>query len=291
LFVLPSFGQAQVAALDRLAIAEWLAGLLGRGVSATRARDAYRVLRQVLEAGVAGGLLAANPATGVRLPRLAPRESCFLTAAEVDQLAQVIRPPYGVLIHTAAYSGMRAGELAALKVGRLDLLGGRAHVVESTSEIGGKLITGPTKTYTRRTVRLPRSFCAELGAYLASRPNGPDALVFTMPAGGPLRQSSVSKSFFRPAVGAAGLDPRLRFHDLRHTCASLLIAQGASVKAVQAQLGHASATVTLDRYGHLFPDELDHLADRLDRARIGVHSESVWPQGGPEVIDLQARGR
>jgi integrase len=61
------------------------------------------------------------------------------------------------------------------------------------------------------------------------------------------------------------LPHRLRFHDLRHTCASQLIAQGASVKAVQAQLGHASATVTLDRYGHLFPvsAELQRLADRL----------------------------
>jgi integrase len=186
---------------------------------------------------------------------------------------------------------MRAGELAALKVGRLDLLGGRAEVVESTTEVGGRLVTGPTKTYTRRWVRLPRSLCDELGAYLASRPHGRDDLVFTMAQGGPLRQSAVSQRIFRPAVRAAGLDPRLRFHDLRHTCASLLIAHGASVKAVQAQLGHASATVTLDRYGHLFPDELDHLADRLDRARIGVHSDSVWPHGDPEVVKLAGRRR
>ncbi|MET0834184.1 MAG: tyrosine-type recombinase/integrase, partial [Actinomycetota bacterium] len=69
----------------------------------------------------------------------------------------------------------------------------------------------------------------------------------------------------------AGLPAALRVHDLRHTCASLLIAHGASIKAVQAQLGHASATVTLDRYGHLFPEELDHLADRLDR----LHAQAV----------------
>jgi integrase len=288
--VLPAFGQAQVAGLDRLAVAEWLAAMLGSGVSAIRARDAYRVLRLVLEAGIAGGLLASNPASGVRLPRIGPRDGCFLTAAEVDRLARAIRAPYGVLIHMAAYSGMRAGELAALKVGRLDLLGGRAEVLESTTEVAGKLLTGSTKTYARRFVRLPRSLCEELGVYLAGRPNAADALVFVMPAGGPLRQSMISTRYFKPAVRAAGLNPRLRFHDLRHTCASLLIAQGASVKAVQAQLGHASATVTLDRYGHLFPDELEHLSERLDRARTGVHSEPVWPHGGPTVIDLQARG-
>ena len=71
----------------------------------------------------------------------------------------------------------------------------------------------------------------------------------------------------------AGL-PDIRFHNLRHTCASLLIREGASIKAVQHHLGHKSASITLDRYGHLFPEELDHLANRLDR----VHAEAaVYP--------------
>jgi integrase len=143
--VLPSFEQAQVGALDRLAVAEWLAGLIGQGTSAIRARDAYRVLRLVLAAGVDGGMLVVNPAVGVRLPRVAPVEMHFLTAAEVERLAQAIRPPYGVLVDMAAYSGMRAGELAALKVGRLDLLGGRAEVIASITEVAGRLVAGPTK--------------------------------------------------------------------------------------------------------------------------------------------------
>jgi integrase len=77
----------------------------------------------------------------------------------------------------------------------------------------------------------------------------------------------------------------LRFHDLRHTCASLLIAQGASVKAVQAQLGHASATVTLDRYGHLFPDELQQLADRLQHA----YAQAVTDPARTEAADTMLR--
>jgi integrase len=228
-----------VGALDRLAVAEWLAGLLGAGVSASRARDAYRVLRLVLGAGVDGGLLVANPAAGVRLPKLAPVEMLVLDPAQVERLARTVRAPYGVLVDTAVCSAMRAGELAALRVGRLDLLGGRAEVVESITEVAGKLVAGPTKTNLRRTVRLPRFLRDELGVYLADRPHEPGALVFTMAQGGPLRQSSVTTKLFKPAVRAAGLDPRLRFHDLRHTCASLLIREGASVKAIQAQLGHA----------------------------------------------------
>jgi integrase len=82
----------------------------------------------------------------------------------------------------------------------------------------------------------------------------------------PWREQKFVAGIFKPAVARAGFPHRLRFHDLRHTCASLLIAQGASVKAVQARLGHASATVTLDRYGHLFPDDLQRLADRLQDA-------------------------
>ena len=88
--------------------------------------------------------------------------------------------------------------------------------------------------------------------------------MFAAPKGGPLRHSDFIKRKFRPAVTAAGLDPKLRFHDPRHSCASLLIREGASVKAVQKTLGHKSATVTLDRYGRLFPDELKSVADRLD---------------------------
>jgi integrase len=78
----------------------------------------------------------------------------------------------------------------------------------------------------------------------------------------------------------------LRLYDLRHTCASLLIAQGASVKAVQAQLGHATASITLDTYGHLFPSELEALADRLEQARAAALENRERTHYGPEVVAL-----
>jgi hypothetical protein len=97
---------------------------------------------------------------------------------------------------------------------------------------------------------------------MAGRPHAPDDLVFTAPLGGPLRESKFVPGYFKPAVRAVGLPTTLRFYDLRHTAASLLIREGASIKAVQKQLGHATASITLDTYGHLFPDELDALAGR-----------------------------
>jgi integrase len=133
-------------------------------------------------------------------------------------------------------------------------------------------------------VRLPRSIAEELAAYLAARPRDPEALVFTAPLGGPLRPHTWVKGFFKPSVRAAGLPEGLRLYDLRHTCASLLIAQGASVKAVQAQLGHATASITLDTCGHLFPSELEALADRLEQARAAALAQRERTQRGPEVV-------
>jgi integrase len=126
---------------------------------------------------------------------------------------------------------------------------------------------------------------------MAGRPHAPDDLVFTAPLGGPLRESKFVPGYFKPAVRAVGLPTTLRFYDLRHTAASLLIREGASIKAVQKQLGHATASITLDTYGHLFPDELDQLAERLEdvrgRALAARRAAEVSPQRRPEVVSLR----
>lgn len=91
----------------------------------------------------------------------------------------------------------------------------------------------------------------------------PDGLVFPAPEGGYLRLENFHKRAWNPAIAAAGVAP-LRLHDLRHTCASLAIAAGADVKVLQRMMGHASAALTLDRYGHLMPGQARSVADRLD---------------------------
>jgi hypothetical protein len=101
--------------------------------------------------------------------------------------------------------------------------------------------------------------------------------------GGPLRERKFLHGQLKPAARRAGLPGTLRAHDLRHTAASLLTSQGASVKAVQKTLGHKSAVMTLDRYGHLWPDELEDLAERLDRARAAAVAAEASPHGGPDT--------
>jgi integrase len=115
----------------------------------------------------------------------------------------------------------------------LDLLRGSTRVVEAGPGDRRASAWGGVKTHESRTVRLPRSIAEELAADLAGRPRDPEALVFTAPLGGPLRPHTWIKSFFKPALRGR-VARGLRLYDLRHTCASLLIAQGASVKAVQA---------------------------------------------------------
>jgi integrase len=133
-------------------------------------------------------------------------------------------------------------------------------VAEAAPEVAGHLEWGGVKTHEARTVRLPRSVAEELGAYLADRPHGREDLVFTAPRGGPLRESKFVPGRFKPTIGAANqaiavlaqdgrpdpLPEALRQYDLRHTAASLMIRQEASVKAVQKQLGHATASITLE---------------------------------------------
>ena len=173
----------------------------------------------------------------MRLPKRVEREMLFLDAGQVEQLADAIGPHYCVLVYFLAYTGLRFGEAVALKTKRLDLLRGRCEVVESATEVGSALVWGPTKTDEHRAVRLPRFLVELLGEHLASRPHGPDDLVFTAPLGGPLRERKFLHGQLKPAARRAGLSATLRAHDLRHTAASLLIREGASVKAVQRSLG------------------------------------------------------
>jgi integrase len=198
-----------LASIDPLAVHEWQSGLVAAGLSPSRIRNAAQVLGQILDAAVAGGRLQRNPAQGLRRPRIIEREMTFPSAAELERLASQIADPYGVLVRFLGWTGLRIGEAAALRVGRLDLLGHRVGVVEAATEVNGRLAWGPTKTGERRTVPLPRFLAGQLGTYLADRRHGPEDLVFTMPGGGPLRASKWGRAVLPPGGGGgrAGRGP------------------------------------------------------------------------------------
>jgi integrase len=162
-----------------------------------------------------------------------------------------------------AYTGIRFGEAAALRRSRCDVAASRLDIIESLAEVAGGLHFGSTKTHRRRTVAIPATIRDLLVNHLDTVDDAPEALVFTSPIGQPLRYSNFRNRVWIPATEAAGL-PGLDIHELRHTAASLMIRAGADPKLIQTQLGHASIAITYDVYGHLFPDRLDELADKLD---------------------------
>jgi len=175
----------------------------------------------------------------------------------------------------------RAGELGALRRRDVDLLHGKLHVHRALKDVNTSsenispedkgLIFGPTKTGKARSVGLPRFLVAMLTEHLDALAADPDALVFTSTRGEPVRHGNFYRRHFKPAVRAALLAEKhgLRFHDLRHTCASLLIAAGAHPKAIQEHLGHRDIQTTFNVYGHLLPSAQEALAAALDSAYAG----------------------
>ena len=234
---------------------------------------------------VKDGRLAINPAAGVSLPRVHQAEKRYLTHQQLAQLADECGETYRLVVLFLAYTGLRWGEMAALRVRRLDFLRRRALVAESVTPVRGMMTFGPTKGHERREVPLPRFLVDQLAQHVSGK--APDDLVFTGERGAIMRTGTFRRGALIEAAKAVAI-PGFHPHELRHTAASLAIASGADVKVVQQMLGHKSAVMTLDQYGHLFGDRLDIVADAMDAARSeALRDVSPMCHEG-EVVSLDA---
>ena len=260
----PKWRSVKLADVAHSDIQAWVTSMSIELAPAT-VRKNFGVLSLILASAVKDGRLARNPAAGVNLPRVVTTEKRYLTHGQVAELAEACARPTQLSRHRRldergnsasrlivlflAYTGVRWGELAALRVGRVDFRRRRASIVESVTVVRGALVWGTPKGHARRDVPIPRFLSAELAEHVASKE--PDDLVFSgIRSGGPLRDHVFRRGGFDLAaseIGFRGLHP----HELRHTAASLAIAAGADIKVIQQMLGHASAAMTLDQYGHL----------------------------------------
>jgi integrase len=164
-----------------------------------------------------------------------------------------------------AYCGLRYGEATALRRGDVDFGRARIAVHAAVERVNGQYRLGPTKTHETRSVPIPPPVLELLRQRIA--PAALDRLVFSG-ADGYLKNHEFSK-VFDPAATKAGV-PGLSPHELRHTCASLAIRSRASIETAQRLLGHPTATMTLDNYGYMYPDELDQVAQQMG-------AECVYP--------------
>lgn len=289
--VLPEFGRLPLSGVSNAHVRAWVARMLASGLSASSVRKAVFALRRILAAAVADRRLAFNAAENVPLPAEQYGDQRFLDPVEVATLAEAFGPLGGgrlaVVPLVAAYGGLRFGELAALRRSRIDRLRGSLQVVEKLEDVDGVLTFGPPKTKNgRREVPLPRRVVRALDAHMdAFVAPEPDALMFTGLRGQPLRRAGFRRSWWQPAVRAAGLEP-LTFHELRHTFVSLWVALNVNPKEISVRAGHSSVAFTLDRYGHLYDRSDDAVSDRLD-ALLGDASPAV----SAPVMDLTRTGK
>jgi integrase len=263
--LLPAFEDTPLGRIDPMTVRSWLAGLHELGeVTPTTIAKAYRLLRRILNVAVEAGYLPRNPAVikGAGLERAA--EMRHVSIPQLHALAEAVPGRYRALVLVAGYGGLRWGELVGLRRRRVDLAGARIYVIEQLAEVAGKFIVSPPKTAAgQRVVVLPAVAVAALADHLDdyAAPE-PDGLVFASGRGTYLQRSNFSRLVWRPAVQQLGLDG-LRFHDLRHTAATLAAAAGATTKELMERMGHTSPAVAL-RYQHVMADRQGAIAVALD---------------------------
>jgi integrase len=254
----------RVRDLDRVAVqhfVDWLTNRPGRdGRLCDRSiANAMTPLRLALAAAVAKGLLEANPADQVVLPRRragrawSMRERRFLTRAELGQLLDEVPRKWRPLLELLAATGLRISEAIGLRWSDLALDGSSSHL-QVRRAVVGRVVVAPKSRHGARLISLSGQVAATLRDH---RPSGAarDAYVFPGRGGAPSDPGSLRRRVLAPAAKRAGLTG-VGFHTLRHTCASMLIEGGLSPLRLQRWMGHHSAAFTLEVYGHLLDGDL-----------------------------------
>ena len=255
-----------------------IATLPDRDAGRTTVARAYTLLRSTLSTAYRDGLIPANPCTIKGAGAVKASERTTATPDEVIRLAGHMPDHLRAAVIVAAWSGLRAGELFALTRAHVDLSRGALRVDRALVELPGQPpMFGPPKTATsRRTVHLPGPVVELLAEHLSThtRP-GPRALVFATPAGDPITQSTRQRHW-RRARAAEGLDT-LRWHDLRHTGATAFARSGATIKEVQARLGHATVEAAMV-YQHATAERDRDIAARMGGAITAPLTVATGPQ-------------
>jgi integrase len=268
-YVYPALGAAKLQDVRAGDVQRLVDELVARGLSASTVRNALLPLRAICRRALRQGDINANPAAGVEIPAVRGRRDRIVTPDEALRLIESAPHDDQALWATAFYAGLRRGELQALAWADVDLAHGLIKVERSWDQKQG--LVEPKSAAGRRRVPI----AAVLRDYLVRhRLNHPHATrAFGRDDDTPFSPSTIAQRAER-AWKEHRVDP-VTLHECRHTFATLMIAAGVNPKALQTFMGHSSITVTLDRYGHLFPgseqeaaDLLDaYLADAADKAR------------------------
>jgi integrase len=274
----PALGRVKLKALTPAHVRGLYREKLEAGLSARTVRYIHTTLHKALKQAVMDGLIPRNATESVKPPQPSREEMCPLTPEQAKLLLKVahetgdrLEALYVLAIHT----GLRQGELLGLKWDDVDLEDGSLQVRRTlTITKNGPLFTSPKTTGSRRSVKLT-SHAIEAVRHHLERQLGEidrvgslwseNGLMFASEMGESLNRHNLTRRSFKPLLKRAGL-PQIRFHDLRHTCATLLLTRNVNPKIVSEMLGHSSIAITLDTYSHVLPNMRDQAAAAMEEA-------------------------
>ena len=265
----------------------------GAGPAPRTVRRRYGTLRAVLNRAVECDLIARTPCRGVKLPAVAPLDRPQVTAQNVTALAEAMGG-YGLMVYLGAVLGLRWGEVAGLRAGRVDLLARKLRVAEQvTRGARGVSMLGPPKSEAgRRTLSMPVALVELLAGHLGAlglTGADADAFVFPAPEGGHLVYGNWRRRVWVPACQTTGLDG-LGFHDLRRANATGLVAEGVDVKTAQVRLGHSDPRLTLAVYAQATTEADRAAADRLGDRFLGVVCDRSAMPGAADAGEFGETG-
>ncbi len=274
-YLLPALGHLKLTQIQPEHLEQVYRGMQDRGLSASTVHRTHAVVRSMLKQAAQRGHVPRNVATLVQLPRVQRQELQTLDEEQVRRLLEAARGTrHEALITLAVMTGLRQGELLGLRWADVDIEAGTLTVRFQLNHRGE--FAQPKTRAARRTMRLPTPVVEVLRAHkirqMEDRLRAGEwwedhNLVFcshrTWPkrAGTPLGHRNVFRAF-KALLQKAGL-PDIRFHDLRHTAATMMLAHGVNIKVAQARLGHAQINLTLDTYSHALPSMDEEAAEKL----------------------------
>ncbi|WP_103535965.1 site-specific integrase [Streptomyces sp. SM11] len=283
----PALGDRELSSLRPITIAEWVGSMRTKGLSASRIRQAYRVLSQIMRSAVDNDMISVTPCRGVKLPRMPQTEPHILTPLEASRVVRSSAKPHDLLIALLAYAGLRVGEAFALRRVDIDLVDGFVLVDENLAEANGKLVFDTPKSHQKRLIRIGPTLAKKIGKYLDALPGGDEALLFTTPGGKPLRYNQWRKAYFDPAVSAAGLSD-VTPHDLRASHGTW-VADKYGVMTAAHRLGHSNASVTTRHYARPVAGRDDQVAEASDSWLSG-HDHKPGARSGHDDDDDGSTG-